>query len=495
MLESGSVLQNRYQLKQKLSDNPVRQTWLAEDWESHDQVAVKLLAFGGQMQWDDLKLFEREAQVLKLLSHPQIPKYRDYFAVDEGILSFCLVQEYIPGSSLKQLLERGQQFSEEQVRKIAQDVLEILIYLHALTPPVLHRDIKPGNLIVGADEKVYLVDFGAVQNRASAGVSFTVVGTYGYAPVEQYGGMSVPASDLYALGATLIHLLTGTPPFDLPQRDLRIQFRDRVRQDVSLYFVRWIERLTQPALERRFSSAVEARDAIAGRLSVEPAIADIDAPTGTRVIVSKSPERLEIQIPARVEVEAIEPVKNALNRGTERLKGGLNALGGKLKGSSEALAKRTVLWRAGALGGALVLLGAGLPTIVYAVRILILLVEAGLFMALCLLVGNWLARRRSYFERTYVYFDRESFGIELQQVWLLNYRRQKGVTDEIQDVSVAPYYDSTNLRNFPPQLGVVIVTGNFERGLEKYAFGQELSEAELVWLANEIRDWLGSRLR
>jgi len=123
--------------------------------------------FGDQVQWDNLKLFEREAHVLKQLNHPKIPKYRDYFSIDDRILWFGLVQNYIPGSSLKELLTQGRRFSEEEVRKIATDVLQILIYLHQLSPAVLHRDIKPSNLILGEDEKIYLVDFGAVQDRAA----------------------------------------------------------------------------------------------------------------------------------------------------------------------------------------------------------------------------------------------------------------------------------------------------------------------------------------
>jgi Serine/threonine protein kinase len=92
--------------------------------------------------------------------------------------------------------------------------------LHELSPPVLHRDIKPSNLILDDSEQIYLVDFGAVQAQASVtGVTFTVVGTSGYAPLEQFWGRgAVAASDLYALGATLIHLLTNTYPADLPQK-------------------------------------------------------------------------------------------------------------------------------------------------------------------------------------------------------------------------------------------------------------------------------------
>ena len=259
MLHFAQILQGRYQLQQKLGQNAGRQTWLAADLATQPKtlVIVKLLTFGGEMQWDELKLFERSKQVLKHLNHPQIPKYRDYFCIDERSLWFGLVQEYIPGSSLKELLNQGKRFTQKQVRQIAVEVLNILVYLHELNPPVLHRDIKPSNLIWGEDEQVYLVDFGAVQDRAAKeGATFTVVGTYGYTPMEQFGGRAVPASDLYALGATLIHLLTGTVPADLPSRNLQIQFAEWVSSSPSM--VKWLQQLSEPALERRFTSARQA---------------------------------------------------------------------------------------------------------------------------------------------------------------------------------------------------------------------------------------------
>ena len=215
ILQPQEIVNQRYQLKRQLGQNASRETWLAKDLQKENElVVVKLLTFGGNVQWEDLKLFEREANVLKQLNHPRIPKYRDYFSIDDRSLWFGLVQEYIQGDSLREHIARGHKFTESQVKKIAIAILEILIYLHELSPQVLHRDIKPSNLILTESEgeapTIYLVDFGAVQDRASAeGKSFTVVGTYGYAAMEQYGGRAVAASDLYALGATLIFLLTG----------------------------------------------------------------------------------------------------------------------------------------------------------------------------------------------------------------------------------------------------------------------------------------------
>lgn len=305
MLQAKQVLQGRYYLQQSLGQNAGRQTWLAQEQlqTSSQQVIVKLLAFSPQMQWDEFKLFEREAQVLKHLDHPRIPKYRDYFSLDrdigKGLCWFALVHDYIPGKSLQQLLDEGKRFTEEQVRSIGTQVLEILIYLHGLQPPVLHRDIKPSNLIWGENEQIYLVDFGAVQDPSAVeGATFTVVGTAGYAPLEQFYGKAVPASDLYALGATLIHLLTGTAPADLPQRNLRIQFRDRISLNSS--FTSWVEFLIEPDLERRFSSAVQSLEVLHTGHFLSPLVQTSRKPAGSRIQLQKTPMQLAIKIPRQI---------------------------------------------------------------------------------------------------------------------------------------------------------------------------------------------------
>lgn len=301
MLQTKQVLQGRYQLQQQLGNNAGRQTWLATDIliSPAQPVTVKLLAFSPQMKWDDFKLFEREASVLKQLNHPRIPKYRDYFSLDKqtgaGLCWFGLVQDYMPGCSLQQLLDRGKRFTEIQVRSIATQVLEILTYLHKLNPSVLHRNIKPSNLILGKDKQVYLVDFGAVQNTAAVeGVTFTVVGTSGYAPLEQFLGKAVPPSDLYALGATLIHLLTGISPADLPQHNLRFQFQDQVSINSSL--VSWIEALTEPDLELRLRTASQALKALKTGRFIHYSLKTIQPPFDTKIQILKSPKQLIIKI-------------------------------------------------------------------------------------------------------------------------------------------------------------------------------------------------------
>jgi serine/threonine protein kinase len=263
MFQVDQILHDRYQLQTRLGRTAAgRQTWLAHDRDDANQpVVVKLLVFNPEFQWDNLKLFEREAQVLANLDHPQIPQYIDFFVADSADQTtlhwWALVQEFVPGDSLQDLLDRRYKFAPDAIRDIALDALEILTYLHELSPPVLHRDIKPSNLMLGEDNKVYLIDFGSVQDETKVtGMTFTVVGTIGYAPMEQFWGRSVPASDLYGLGATLIHLITGVPPADLPQADLRLQFADRMGH--TRIAASWLSEMVEPAIEHRYQSARSA---------------------------------------------------------------------------------------------------------------------------------------------------------------------------------------------------------------------------------------------
>jgi serine/threonine protein kinase len=295
----SEILGTRYQIKQELAKKAGRRTLLCCDQVTGKQVVVKLLTFSSDFEWDDLKLFEREAEVLKSLSHPTIPSYLNYFEVNSTKLAgFALVQSYIPAQSLEEEVGTGRIFAQAKVEEIAKAILEILIYLHGQNPPVIHRDIKPSNILLGDRSgnsvgQVYLVDFGSVQTvAAKEGATPTVVGTYGYMPPEQFGGRTVPASDLYSLGATLIYLVTGIHPADLPQKDFRIQFEQLA--NFSPAFSDWLRRTCEPSLEKRFNSASVALQA----LNQSHDSLDINKPLGSRIILKKSSDFLEFFIPA-----------------------------------------------------------------------------------------------------------------------------------------------------------------------------------------------------
>lgn len=305
MTPERPIWHSRYRPERRLSKRSGRHTYLAQDLLTSEQVVIKLLLFGPDFDWADLKLFEREAQILQTLSHPAIPQYRDHFEISlEGGRGLALVQTYIDAPSLQEWMEQGRRFAEPEVRELAQKLLRILVYLHELHPPVIHRDLKPSNILLGSDQQVYLVDFGSVQAAAPREQgSYTVVGSYGYMPLEQFGGRTVPASDLYSLGATLIHLLTGQHPADLPQERSRIVFEQAVH--LSPPFRDWLRWMTEPVVADRPASARQALEALE-HLDRRPALIPSDAaavptrqPAGSRIQLHKSEQTFQVVIPAR----------------------------------------------------------------------------------------------------------------------------------------------------------------------------------------------------
>ena len=257
----GQVLHDRYHIQSLLGRKTGRRTFLSRDLETEQSVIIKLLLFGPDFTWDDLKLFEREAAMLQSLDHPAIPKYLDFFEIETELgRGFALVQSYIEAQSLQACVQSGRSFSEAELIVIARTLLDILEYLHDRRPAVIHRDIKPSNILLSDRSgdnpvQIYLVDFGSVQIATQEG-TITVVGTYGYMPPEQFGGRSLPNSDLYSLGASLIYLAAGQHPADLPHQDLQIEFEKFTR--LSRFFTCWIKWLTEPNSSRRPRSAKSA---------------------------------------------------------------------------------------------------------------------------------------------------------------------------------------------------------------------------------------------
>ena len=315
----SQILGSRYEVQQQLSKKAGRQTLLARNLETKKLVVIKLLTFGSDFEWDDLKLFEREAETLKALSHPAIPQYLDYLELDgKNGKEFAIVQTYIKAKSLEQHLKAGRTFTEAEIKKIATALLEILTYLQSRTPQVIHRDIKPSNILLANRSghtvgQVYLVDFGSVNNLAAQeGGTITVVGTYGYMPPEQFGGRAVPASDIYSLGATLIYLATGSHPADLPQRDLKIQFEPAAK--ISKELILWLKWMTEPSLERRLATAKDALSALGkpeqGQLENFDRTV-IRRPGSSEILLTKSADYLEIIVPGCAHKNPIEPLTHS----------------------------------------------------------------------------------------------------------------------------------------------------------------------------------------
>jgi WD40 repeat protein len=251
-------------------------TYEGEPLEGGPRVAIKQLQLSRMDDWKVVDLFEREARVLANVTHPAVPTYVEFLSTgSSGETALYLVQQLAPGRSLADLVASGWRADEAEARRIAEALLDVLDYLHARVPPVYHRDIKPQNVLREDAGKVWLVDFGSVRDvyRSTTVGGSSVVGTYGYMAPEQLHGVARPESDLYGLGATLIHVLTGASPAALPQKKLKFDIRSRVR--VSPAFAAWLEKMLEPAPEDRFSSArlalIALRDPDAAKPGAAPA--------------------------------------------------------------------------------------------------------------------------------------------------------------------------------------------------------------------------------
>ncbi len=228
-----------------------QRTWWATDAEGQ-HVVIKALALTEVRTWETVNLFEREIKTLRQLNHPRIPRL---LATHRETDALYLVQEAIPGESLRQRLEQTGPLTEEEARALATDLLEILSYLQTLNPTVIHRDIKPENIMLHTG-KAYLIDFGAVRDTALN--QLTVAGTFGYMAPEQAAGQVTPASDLYALGVTLIESLSGKAPYVLT-RDEALRLHYTTEAPLSPALRTWLDALTHPDARERPTSAEEAQ--------------------------------------------------------------------------------------------------------------------------------------------------------------------------------------------------------------------------------------------
>ena len=260
---------DRFEIVRTLGRGSFGHTVLARERVGNRLVAIKAFDARTIADWKEADRFEREAAVLRSLRHHGIPEVFDLIRAGDATTAF-LVMQFIDGVSLRQSIEEQRQWEPASVLELFLEILGILDYLHTRVPPVLHRDVKPANIVVRPDGSPALVDFGSVRRVALGPDEFgsTVAGTYGYMPFEQYMGQASASSDLYALAATFLHLLTGRPPRDFMSSAGRIDVPDSLPGDPRLRSV--IARLLQPSPSDRFQSAREVRSALLS--STEPAV-------------------------------------------------------------------------------------------------------------------------------------------------------------------------------------------------------------------------------
>lgn len=240
-------------------------TFRGVDRETGDDVAIKVLSIKGSKSWKAFDRFEREMDTLAKLSHPGIPKYRDRYAY-EASGDYFLVMDLVDGAPLSTYLE-GPGLPVATVRDVLEQTLDVLAYLHRQRPPLIHRDIKPANVLRRRDGSVAVVDFGGVRQRAGETAASTTIGTFGYMAPEQLHGDATPASDVYALGATVLALLTRTPPSELPRRGLRF---DYAALDLPAPFGRVLPKMLEPDPDERLASVEAVRAALTAKPKPKP---------------------------------------------------------------------------------------------------------------------------------------------------------------------------------------------------------------------------------
>lgn len=251
-LESGSLFQERYEIIACLNSGGMGAVYHARDTRlKNSSCAIKEMLPGDEHEDYFREKFEAEMEALSRLNHPDIPRVRDYFQVGG---TRYLVMDFIAGHNLQEELDQtlevtGQPCDPASVVADALVILNILTYLHGQNPPLIHRDIKPANLIREASSgRVKLVDFGLIKEARPDARSMTMVGTIGYCAPEQLVGRAEVRSDLYSLGATIQHLLTGVAP------GMRLA---RPQGDFKPGLVEIIERATAVAAADRFANARE----------------------------------------------------------------------------------------------------------------------------------------------------------------------------------------------------------------------------------------------
>jgi tRNA A-37 threonylcarbamoyl transferase component Bud32 len=301
-LEVGAILEQRYEIvravnrggmgavyeavDKRLANSKCAIKELLEDWQDSDNEQAKMIR----------EKMELEMQFLVSLQHPGIPNIRDAFSVGK---SYYLVMDFIEGQDLEGLLRDNKgPLAEEDVISYSIEVLEILEHLHTLDPPVLHRDIKPGNIIKeSATGKLKLVDFGLAR-QATQSRAFTSVGTMGYLPIEQAGGSPDQRSDLYALAATMHCLVTGKEP-----TPFRISPILKVNPNVSPGLATLIDKCVDNEPDNRYESAAAMKGALkalaAGEVvELAPVSQVAEAPAQPRAPTSTTPEAVsQVQEP------------------------------------------------------------------------------------------------------------------------------------------------------------------------------------------------------
>lgn len=287
-LEPGQVLaENRFQVLQSLGVGGQGTAYLCRQFSGNDQIVLKetiLPVFtDNALRRKAIEKFDQEAKLLKSLEHPGIVRLDDYFIEDHRAY---LIMEHVKGCNLRDLVIRNGPLDQLKVRELAEQMCEILIYLHEQN--VVHRDFTPDNLILGPDGRLKLIDFNVAQ-QIQSGATGTIVGKHAYLPPEQFRGKATAQSDLYALGATMYFLLTGSDPEPISQSAPKL-----VANAIDDEGNEIVKRATSLQTSKRYQTAQEILadlNAWEGNVK-EPLLIEVDdfahSPSGDRETISSA---------------------------------------------------------------------------------------------------------------------------------------------------------------------------------------------------------------
>jgi len=255
MLEIGSLVDGKYKILNKVGQGGMSVVYLAMNEKANKQWAVKEVRKDGVLDFEAVKQgLVAETDILKRLSHPNLPSIIDVIDTDE---SFIIIMDYIQGNSLNKALEEYGAQPQDKVIEWAKQLCDVLGYLHTRTPPIIYRDMKPANIMLKPDGNVTLIDFGTAREYKEKNLADTTcLGTVGYAAPEQFGGMGQTdaRTDIYCLGATLYHLVTGMNPCEPPYEIKPIR---EINPNLSGGLERIILKCTQRDPNDRYQSAAE----------------------------------------------------------------------------------------------------------------------------------------------------------------------------------------------------------------------------------------------
>lgn len=250
MAEIGTVIEGKYEILREIGKGGMSVVYLAMDTHLNKQWAVKEIRKRGSGKNDEIVVNSllAEANLMKRLDHPALPRIVDI--IDNGVTIF-VVMDYIEGESLDKILKEYGPQPEEKVIAWAKQLCDALSYLHSQKPPIIYRDMKPANVMLKPEGTIKIIDFGiAREYKEQKMADTTVLGTKGYAPPEQYSGQTDARSDIYALGMTLHHLLTGIDPRSGEAYAPVRMWNPQLSEGIELI----IDKCVQPAAENRYQN-------------------------------------------------------------------------------------------------------------------------------------------------------------------------------------------------------------------------------------------------